>query len=116
GSAVIILKQYPIIGVIAILLGALLWPLVALPTALAFIGGALLTMVAAAFVLKVVDDGGSVDSLKGEGYPRSAMALALAAGLAVASAGLLGLGVLYFVLVHAPAAFLPSELVDFSNI
>lgn len=113
-----LLKQAPLIAGVVVLLAALIWLTVAPPTAVAFTGGAILSMAVGVFAGRGLDGEGlwSGSTHGGMEGARRPFTVALSIGVAVASIGLASLGLLYFTLVHAPAAFLQSELVNFGNI
>lgn len=112
------LKQAPLIAGVVVLLAALIWLTVALPTALAFSGGAILSMAVGVSAARAIDGEGlwAGSTHGGVDGARRPLTVALSIGVAVASIGSASLGLLYFTLAHAPAAFLQSELVNFGNI
>lgn len=111
----------PIFMVVLVIVAALLWLSVSMPTAFATLVGGLFALAAGVFGIRSIAGAATVGGASGRTSVdpsgiRAMVGRPLAFGIALASLATLGTGALYFVLVFRPAAFLQSELVDFGNI
>lgn len=113
--------QLPIFLLAIVIVAALLWLAVSMPTGLAALAGGIAALALAIGGMKAFAFPAASVSTEGataadRPAARPALAMPIAFGIAVPSIGLLAIGSLYFFLIHRPAAFLQGELVDFGNI
>ncbi|MQA90037.1 MAG: sodium-translocating pyrophosphatase [Gemmatimonas sp.] len=121
GAMAFLRREYSVLAVFVIVVGALLWLAIGMGTALAFFFGAISSMVAGFIGLKAATKANvrTAEAARDQGQGpalRIAFNGGAVMGLAVASLGLFGVGTLYFLLIHQPGAFLESEIISFSEI
>ncbi|MEX2581777.1 MAG: sodium-translocating pyrophosphatase [Gemmatimonadota bacterium] len=121
GSMAFLRREYTVLSVFVLIVGALLWLAIGSGTALAFFFGALSSMTAGFIGMKAATKANVRTSeaarAHGQGLAlRMAFSGGAVMGLAVASLGLFGVGIIYFVLIHQPGAFLDAEIIDFSQV
>jgi K(+)-stimulated pyrophosphate-energized sodium pump len=121
GSMAFLRREYTVLAVFVALVAALL--LFALPgiwTAVAFLFGALSSMLAGFIGMKAATKANVRTSeaarSSGQGLAlRMAFSGGAVMGLAVASLGLFGIGMMYFLGIHQPGAFMDSEVLSFAG-
>jgi len=122
GSMAFLRREYTVLAVFVALVAVLLF--LALPgiwTAVAFVFGALSSMVAGFIGMKAATKANVRTSeaarSQGQGMAlRMAFSGGAVMGLAVASLGLFGIGILYYLGIHQPGAFMDSEIASFAAV
>src|SRR5690606_588193 len=121
GAMAFLRREYTVLAVFVAVVAVLLFLAIGAGTAGAFVFGALSSMTAGFFGMKAATKANVRTSeaarAHGQGLAlRMAFSGGAVMGLAVASLGLFGIGLLYFLLIHQPGAFLDAEIVSFSEI
>ncbi len=121
GAMAFLKREYSVLAVFVLVVFGLLWWAIGMWTALAFIFGAVCSMLAGFIGMKAATKA-NVRTSEAARSSGQALALRMAfsggavMGLAVASLGLLGIGVIFFLGIHQPAAFLEIEFLQFAGI
>jgi K(+)-stimulated pyrophosphate-energized sodium pump len=121
GAMAFLKREYSVLAVFVLVVGALLWLAIGPNTAGAFFFGAISSMVAGFIGMKAATKA-NVRTCEAARASGQALALRIAfnggavMGLAVASLGLFGIGLIYFLVVHQPGAFLGAEYLNFAQI
>ncbi len=121
GSMAFLKREYSVLAVFVLVVGGLLWLAIGQWTALAFFFGAASSMTAGFIGMKAATKA-NVRTSEAARSVGQGMALRMAfsggavMGLAVASLGLLGIGLIYYLGIYLPGAFVAEEIVSFSEI
>ncbi|MEX0911913.1 MAG: sodium-translocating pyrophosphatase, partial [Gemmatimonadota bacterium] len=120
GAMTFLRREYTVLLGFVAIVGALLWLAIGMWTAMAFFFGAFSSMLAGFIGMKAATKA-NVRTSEAARSQGSGMALRMAfsggavMGLAVASLGLFGIGLIYFFGIHQPGAFLDAEIVTFAG-
>jgi K(+)-stimulated pyrophosphate-energized sodium pump len=120
GAMAFLRREYSVLAVFILIVGGLLWLAIGMWTALAFFFGALSSMTAGFIGMKAATKANVRTSeaarASGQGLAlRMAFSGGAVMGLAVASLGLFGIGILYFFGIHRPGAFMDVEILTFAG-
>jgi K(+)-stimulated pyrophosphate-energized sodium pump len=121
GAMAFLKREYSVLAVFVLIVAGLLFWAIGLWTAVAFLFGAISSMTAGFIGMKAATKANvrTSEAARGSGQ---GLALRIAfnggavMGLAVASLGLLGIGLLYYFGIEAPGAFMDAEIVEFAGI
>ncbi len=121
GAMAFLRREYTVLAVFILVVGALLWLAIGMWTALAFLFGALCSMLAGFIGMKAATKANvrTSEAARSVGQAialRTAFSGGAVMGLAVASLGLFGVGIMYFFGIHQPGAFLDAEIVSFAGV
>jgi K(+)-stimulated pyrophosphate-energized sodium pump len=121
GAMAFLRREYSVLAIFIAVVGALLWVAIGMWTAVAFFFGALSSMSAGFIGMKAATKANVRTSeaarAHGQGLAlRMAFSGGAVMGLAVASLGLFGVGMIYFLGIHRPGAFLDAEIVTFAGV
>jgi len=121
GSMAFLRREYTVLGIFVLIVGSLLWLAIGMWTAVAFFFGAVSSMTAGFIGMKAATKANVRTSeaarAHGQGLAlRMAFSGGAVMGLAVASLGLFGLGMIYFLAIHRTGAFMDLEFVGFAGI
>ncbi|CAN5838752.1 sodium-translocating pyrophosphatase [soil metagenome] len=120
GAMAFLRREYSVLAVFILIVGALLWLAIGQSTALAFFFGAASSMTAGFIGMKAATKANVRTSeaarSSGQGLAlRIAFSGGAVMGLAVASLGLFGIGILYFFLIHQLGFPVQAEFVSFAE-
>jgi K(+)-stimulated pyrophosphate-energized sodium pump len=120
GAMAFLRREYSVLAVFVLIVGALLWLAIGQGTALAFFFGAASSMTAGFIGMKAATKANVRTSeaarSSGQGLAlRIAFSGGAVMGLAVASLGLFGIGILYFFLIHQLGFPVQAEFVSFAE-
>jgi K(+)-stimulated pyrophosphate-energized sodium pump len=120
GAMAFLRREYSVLAVFVLIVGALLWLAIGQWTALAFFFGALSSMTAGFIGMKAATKANVRTSeaarSSGQGLAlRMAFSGGAVMGLAVASLGLFGIGIIYFFAIHQLGFPVQAEFVDFAE-
>jgi len=121
GAMAFLRREYTVLSGFVIVVAGLLWAAIGLWTAVAFLFGAVSSMLAGFIGMKAATKANVRTSEAARAHGQ-ALALRMAfsggavMGLAVASLGLFGLGMIYFIGIHRPGAFMDAEFVSFAGV
>ncbi|MBW3628866.1 MAG: sodium-translocating pyrophosphatase [Gemmatimonadetes bacterium] len=121
GAMAFLRREYSVLAVFVVVIGALLGLAIGMWTAVAFLGGAVSSMCAGFIGMKAATKANvrTTEAARSQGEgPALRMAFSGGAvmGLAVASIGLLGIGLIYYVFLHRLGYPVQSEIVGFAEI
>jgi K(+)-stimulated pyrophosphate-energized sodium pump len=121
GSMAFLRREYTVLTVFVIIVGALLWLAIGMWTAGAFFFGAASSMLAGFIGMKAATKANVRTSeaarAHGQGLAlRMAFSGGAVMGLAVASLGLFGVGLIYFFGIYQAGAFMDAEFVAFAGV
>jgi K(+)-stimulated pyrophosphate-energized sodium pump len=120
GAMAFLKREYSVLAIFVLVVGGLLWWAIGQWTALAFLFGAVSSMTAGFIGMKAATKA-NVRTSEAARSSGQALALRMAfsggavMGLAVASLGLLGIGVIYFLGIHWPVALVQEEFEAFAG-
>jgi K(+)-stimulated pyrophosphate-energized sodium pump len=120
GAMAFLRREYSVLAVFVLVVGALLWLAIGQWTALAFFFGAFSSMTAGFIGMKAATKANVRTSeaarSSGQGLAlRMAFSGGAVMGLAVASLGLFGIGIIYFFAIHQLGFPVQAEFVDFAE-
>jgi len=121
GAMAFLRREYSVLAVFVLIVGGLLWLAIGMWTAVAFFFGALASMTAGFIGMKAATKA-NVRTAEAARASGQALALRMAfsggavMGLAVASLGLFGIGVLYYFFIHRLGLPVQAEYLQFSGV
>ncbi len=120
GAMAFLRREYTVLAVFIVVVGALLWLAIGQWTALAFLFGALSSMTAGFIGMKAATKANvrTAEAARSSGQGlalRMAFSGGAVMGLAVASLGLFGIGIIYFFAIHRLGFPVQAEFVDFAE-
>ncbi len=121
GSMAFLRRQYSVLAIFVVVVAVLLGFALNFWTSASFIFGALSSMTAGFIGMKAATKANvrTAEAARSQGQGmalRMAFSGGAVMGLAVASLGLFGLGVLYWLVIHRAGAFMDAEFVSFSGL
>jgi K(+)-stimulated pyrophosphate-energized sodium pump len=121
GAMAFLKREYSVLAIFVLVVAGLLFWAISMNTAIAFLFGAISSMTAGFIGMKAATKA-NVRTSEAARASGQGLALRIAfnggavMGLAVASLGLLGIGVIYFIWIHQGGAMLDAEFVEFGQI